>query len=398
MNYSALRTLAEGAIGYTGGTAVDTMPEYSLLEAARSLPVACFETQCEFINISSEHNSALVEAAMSAMSTGSQMDTTALVEASLEGIKKKIDEMFAKLRKFIDSIIAKLKLAIDKMTMSGHQLWTRYKDNKALDQDFSKSELIISGYKFASDSAGLFTNVGKYDKDIEGLVKTAFKGGEVKVPSEFRAAMEKSGNYEDKTGSDYKAQAKVVDDLKAVDQKEREALVVTALTGYSLGSDWQTELKKKLGMDTKVDIKYGENGFDKAGVGAILGGDNQLSSIKTQYENLKAGLESYKTELNSELDKVKAVVTKNGTAKEKTGENNMLSVVSSYYSAYIAIVNQVIGLMSTVKQINLTFEKARYDQAKIMLGKMLSYKAPKDNSSASGSEDDDELAMVEFEL
>lgn len=398
MNYSALRNLAESAVGYSGGTATDMIPEYSLMEAARALPVVCLECQSEFIGLSSTQNNALVEAAMTAMGTGSEVDTTALVEASLDGVKKKIEEMFAKLKKFIDSIIAKLKLAIDKMKMSGHQLWARYKNDKALDQDFSKSELIVSGYKFTSGAAGLFSNVSKYDKDIEGLVKTAFKNGSVKVPSEFHATLADEGNFSDKNGSDYKTQTKVVDDLKALDQKERESLVVAALTGYSLGTDWQTELKKKLGMDTKVDIKYGENGFDKSGIGAVLGGDNQLSAIATQYENLKSGLESYKSTLNSELDKVNSTINKNGSGANKTGENNMLSIVSSYYSAYMAIVNQVIGLMSTVKQINLTFEKARYDQAKTMLGKMLSYKAPKNNSDASGAADDDDLIMAEFEL
>ena len=196
---------------------------------------------------------------------------------------------------------------------------------------------------------------------------------------------------------DFKSQSKVVDDLKAVDQKEREGLVVTALTGYNLGSDWQAELKRKLGMDTKVDIKYGENGFDKAGIGAILGSKSQLSGIKTQYENLAAGLTSYKSELDAELEKIRTIISKNGNDKEKTNETNLLSVASSYYSAYIAIVSQVISLMSSVKQQNLTFEKARYDQAKAMLIKMLNYKAPRDNNDASG-DDTDELTMVEFEL
>ena len=396
MNYSNLRTLAEGAVGYSGGTATDTLPELTLMEAARTLPVVCLECQCDFIGISSHHNSALVEAAVTAVSTGTEMDASGLVEASMESIKKKIEEMFAKLKKFIESIFAKLTLAIDKMKMSGQALWTRYKDNKALDQDFSKSNLVISGYKFASDSAGLFNNVAKYDKDIEGLVKTAFKDGSVKVPAEFRAEMEKSSAGATGT-QDFKSQSKVVDDLKAVDQKEREGLVVTALTGYNLGSDWQTELKRKLGMDTKVDIKYGENGFDKAGIGAILGSKSQLSGIKTQYENLAAGLTSYKSELDAELEKIRTIISKNGNDKEKTNETNLLSVASSYYSAYIAIVSQVISLMSSVKRQNLTFEKARYDQAKAMLVKMLNYKAPRDNNDASG-DDTDELTMVEFEL
>ncbi|MCM1230056.1 MAG: hypothetical protein NC489_07985 [Ruminococcus flavefaciens] len=405
MNFSQLRTLAEGATGYTGGSFRDEMPELSLTEAMARLPIVCLENQRELISLSDEQNTALVEAAVSAINTGNSFDATPIVEASLEGIKKKISEVFAKIKKFIRSIIDKLKLAIDKMKMSGHQLWSKYGDSAALKQDFSKAEFTITGYKFSKE--GVLGNLSQYDsiQGIESLIKGAIKGGAV-LPKEFNDEITKTNgsartnydDYKDSTKGEARTKSKIVENLKNSSTKEREKAIVSAITGIQLsGEDWQSALRKKI-YGEKVEIKVGKDGFTVDAIRGILGGDNKLDQIKEEYTHLESTVGEYEDQLNKELDSIKTKISDNLSGTDnKTSENNALNIVSQYYTAYVSIVNQTISLISAVKNINWSYEKARYDQAKAMLGKMLSYKAPNNNSDASDVDEAD-LAMIDFDL
>lgn len=426
MNFAALRSLAEGATGYHGGSFRDELPEMTLSEAMSQLPIVCLEGQREFISLSENHTTALIEAAVSVAGYGDVNRATApIVEASLEGIKKKIKEVFEKIKKFIRSIIDKLKVAIDKMRMSGHQLWSKYQDSKALKQDFSKADFSIQGYKFTG--AGMLIKMGDWNSipKIEELIKDSIKG-DFKLPKDFESdivkavetsysrdssgamvrtetEVNKTGEgsytgYKDTTKGEAKDANKVVDSLKNSSQKEREKAIVSKITGITLsGDDWQSALKKKL-YGEKVEIKYGKEGFNYEGIKKVLGEDSQLDNIKEQYVELEGTVGEYQKQLEDSLDKVKERISSNDSDKDiHTNENNALNIVSNYYSAYIAIVNQTISLISSVKNINWSFEKARYDQAKAMLGKMLSYKAPTNNSDASDVDDVD-LAMIDFDL
>lgn len=423
MNYSDLRTLAEGATGYAGGSFRDELPELSLTEAMNRLPIICQEFQRDCISMTENQNTALVEAAVSAIHYGGEPDFGPIVEASMEGIKKKIKEIFDKIKKFIRSIIDKLKLAIDKMRMSGQQLWSKYQNSAALKQDFSKADFSISGYKFTA--SGMIGDIGKYDsvQGIEDLINSSIKGGAA-LPKDFKAEIEaitrtelggrnnnqqikvddvRSGEedykgYSDTTKGDAKAKSKIVDTLKNSSVKEREKAIVGKLTGLSLsGDDWQSALKKKL-YGEKVEIKVGKDGFTVSEIGKVLGSENQLDTIREQYVHLEKTVGEYNDVLDKELDDIKSRISDNNSSEgTHTNENNALSIVSSYYTTYMGIVNQTIGVISSVKNINWQMEKARYDQAKAMLGKMLSYKAPKNNSDASDVDDAD-LAMFDIEL
>lgn len=394
MFYGQLRTLAEGANGYVNGTGCDYFPEMTLEEAMSRLPVVCLESQREFIDMGQEYNTAMVEAAVTAIQTGSDLDVSAITEASLEGIKKKIKDVFEKIKKFIRSIINKLKMAIDKLRMTGHQLWAKYKDSEALKQDFSKSELVYNGYKF-KNPGGIFTGASKYDKNVEGLINASMTGNSAYIkPSDFESSLG-TGDFSAK-GAEGKKAVAAINALKNTNQKDREKKMVKELTGIDVGEEWKTTLNQKM-YGEKVDIKYGSDGFTKDEVGKILGGDNKLDDIKSQYEALEAGVNDYESALNSELDKHKeASSTARENSENVTNVDDRISLVSQYYTTYTNIVHQAISVISAVKTFNWNYEKARYDQAKGMLVKMLGYKAPKNNADASDI--DVELMMFDFDL
>lgn len=371
MNIAKIMALTEASSGYNGGSYVDEMPHLSLTEAAGQLAMFLMESQIELSETTVNNNESLVEAAVSAMQTGTHADFDSLVEASWADIKAKIVKIMENIKKFIRSIIAKLTLAIDKMRMTGHQLYEKYKDSPVLKDTSKFKDMKVEGYKFSKNEK-LFPAAAGFEADVEALIKKV-GGGKFVVPSEFKS------NIKD-AAKEAKADIKVVSNLKDVSRSTRVFNMAKELTGSSkiTENEWQSDLKKEL-YGEKVELKYGTD-YTLDSVSALLKEPAHLSEIKDEYIKLEKAVESYKKDLQSELDELEREISK----KEDNGEKTAgLSVAVSYYNAYMSLVSDSYSTINTVKNIKYNYEKAKLDQAKTLFGKMLSFKAKKDNNDAS---------------
>ena len=395
MRINDLMALSESATGFSGGMYVDELPHLSLDEAVNALPVVIVESQMGFVEARATHNEALVEATISAAAGGYAPDYNPIVEASFEDIKKKIKAFFDKIIKFLRSIIAKLTLQIDKMRMSGHQLYTKYKDSKLLQgKDFK--DLTYNGYEFKKGD-GSFANTSDYDTDdgVEKLIAKAIPA-KFKRPAEFKAAMA----AEIKSGSKAEsAVKKIIDDLTSVSSADRVHGMAEELCGTKLSSDgWAADMKKTL-YGEKVDIKYGQHGFDLKTIGDMLESPDDLSKIKDEYARVEQAAHSYHDRLERAVADIQTDIDRlNADKDDKSSNVNALSLASSYFNAYMGVVSDSYAVINNVKKIKYDYQKARYDQAKGMFGKMLSYKAPKSNNNDAADSDDIDVMMLDFAM
>lgn len=381
MNIANIMALTEASTGFNGGSYVDEMPHLSLTEAAGQLSMMLMESQIELSETTVANNESLVEAAVSAMQSGTPAQFDSLVEASWADIKAKIVKIMENIKKFIRSIIAKLTLAIDKMRMSGHQLYEKYKDSPNLKDTSKFKDMEVSGHKFSKNEK-LFPAAAGFEADVEALIKKV-GGGKFVVPSDFKAQL-KSVDKENK------GDTKVVSNLKDVSRAARVFNMAKELTGSSKITEgsWQSDLKTEL-YGEKVNLKYGTD-YTVDSVAALLKEPAHLSEIKDEYIKLERAVEDYKKKLQGKLDELEREISKKEDAGEKTAG---LSVAVSYYNAYMSLVSDSYSTINTVKNIKYNFEKAKLDQAKMLFGKMLSFKAKKDNNDASDVDMD-----IEYEI
>lgn len=383
MNIAKIMALTEASSGYNGGSYVDEMPHLSLTEAAGQLSMFLMESQIDLSETTVNNNESLVEAAVSAMETGTPADFDSLVEASWADIKAKIDKIMEKIKKFIRSIIAKLTLAIDKMRMSGHQLYAKYKDAPVLKDTSKFKDLKVNGYKFEIKGRP-FPNGAKYDTDVEALIQGSVGAGKFELPSAFA---DKYANVKADEKQRLEEANTKVNAIKDMGKSERVLNMAKALTGFSdLGEDWQKEVRTKLYGSEKVDLKYGTD-YTMDDVIERLRDPKYLDDIKNEYKKLETAVDSYHKKLKDSLAKFEK---SGGSGEEKSAG---MSVATSYYNAYMTMVTDAYGAINTVKHIDAGYEEAKMDQAKIIFGKMLSFKAKKDNNDASYVDSD-----IEYEI
>lgn len=371
MKISDLMALTEASTGYVGGNYVDEMPHLSLEECVGRLPVVILENQLELAETANAQNDAMVEAAVAAFSTGSQDTMNSLIEASFADIKAKIKKIFDSIIKFLKSIVAKLTLQIDKIKMSGHQLYAKYKDSPMLRE--KKDGLTVQGYKF-SKNENLFPAASSFETDVEKLIKTV-GGGKIMTPDEFAAAYKT--DIKDKSKEEKKGQ-KAIDDMKNVGRATRVFNMAKALTGSSKISEgsWQADLKTEL-YGEKVELKYGTD-FDKDSVADMLKEPKNLNLIKDEYVKLEQAVNRYRDEIQKKVDEMEREASNTDNTSEK---NNGLSLCTGYFNAYMGIISDAYGTINVVKNIKYNFEKAKLDQAKTLFGKILSYKVKKEDAS-----------------
>lgn len=393
VNINTLVSLSEGAVGYVGGSYTDMLPDMSLDEAVNSLPTVIVESQYEFITARRANNDALLEAAVIGAATGTAPDYESIVEASFEDIKKKIKAFFDKIIKFLKSIVAKLTLQIDKMRMTGHQLYTKYKDSKML-QGKDWKDLTFNGYKF--EKADIFAGASKYEADIEALIKAGAPNAA--LPKDFKA----DWDHEVKSGSKGKTgesgARKKIDALTDRSTADRQLGMAKTLTGESgLSQSWESDLKTKL-YGEKIDIKYGQHMFKLDTLGSMLEKPAELESIKNEYAKIEQAAHTYHDNLERDVNDMESEISSlNSADGDNSAAVNGKSLVVSYFNAYMGLVSDSYAVINKVKNIKYNYQKARYDQAKSMFAKMLSYKGAKSNNN-DASEADDDVLLLDFDL
>ena len=394
LELNKLMALSESSGGFTGGSYVDELPDMSLDEAVNMLPVIIVESQIELTDSRMHHNNLLVEATVSAAAMGTEPDFGPIVEMSFEDIKKKIKAFFDKIIKFLKSIINKLSLQIDKMRMSGHQLYEKYKDSKLL-QGKSFKDLTFNGYKIMGKD-DIFADTKKYESEpgIRELIKKAIPG--CVDYDEF------GKTYKAGIAVDSKAEnplVKATEKLSGITQADRQVAMAKLLTGEKslTAGDWEGAIKKKL-YGEKVDIAYGKDGFTLDALAAMLKDPADLNAIKEAYARVEKAAHEFHDKIQRAIDDLSSQSDKLESAKgDNSAKTNRNSLVSSYYSAYMGVVSDSYAVINKVQSLKYNFQKTRYDQAKQMFGKMLSWKSEKkDNNDASDVDDDGEIEAMTF--
>lgn len=394
LELNKLMALSESSGGFTGGSYVDELPDMSLDEAVNMLPVIIVESQIELTDSRMHHNNLLVEATVSAAAMGTEPDFGPIVEMSFEDIKKKIKAFFDKIIKFLKSIINKLSLQIDKMRMSGHQLYEKYKDSKLL-QGKSFKDLTFNGYKIMGKD-DIFADTKKFESEpgIRELIKKAIPG--CVDYDEF------GKTYKAGIAVDSKAEnplVKATEKLSGITQADRQVAMAKLLTGEKslTAGDWEGAIKKKL-YGEKVDIAYGKDGFTLDALAAMLKDPADLDAIKEAYARVEKAAHEFHDKIQRAIDDLSSQSDKLESAKgDNSAKTNRNSLVSSYYSAYMGVVSDSYAVINKVQSLKYNFQKTRYDQAKQMFGKMLSWKSEKkDNNDASDVDDDGEIEAMTF--
>lgn len=394
LELNKLMALSESSGGFTGGSYVDELPDMSLDEAVNMLPVIIVESQIELTDSRMHHNNLLVEATVSAAAMGPEPDFGPIVEMSFEDIKKKIKAFFDKIIKFLKSIINKLSLQIDKMRMSGHQLYEKYKDSKLL-QGKSFKDLTFNGYKIMGKD-DIFADTKKFESEpgIRELIKKAIPG--CVDYDEF------GKTYKAGIAVDSKAEnplVKATEKLSGITQADRQVAMAKLLTGEKslTAGDWEGAIKKKL-YGEKVDIAYGKDGFTLDALAAMLKDPADLNAIKEAYARVEKAAHEFHDKIQRAIDDLSSQSDKLESAKgDNSAKTNRNSLVSSYYSAYMGVVSDSYAVINKVQSLKYNFQKTRYDQAKQMFGKMLSWKSEKkDNNDASDVDEDGEIEAMTF--
>lgn len=234
-------------------------------------------------------------------------------------------------------------------------------------------DLSIDGYKF-KDPGSAFSGASKFEEKPEDLMKSVL-GQKFKSPAEFKNLY----NKEIQAKSDEeKASKKAVDDLKSIEKSERVYQMVKALTGVNVGKEtWKSDLKKELyGGTEKVTLKYGTD-YDLARVSNLLSNPVDLDHVKDEYNRIKTACEKHYKDMEKEADDLSKGLSDASDAK-KSG----VSICTSYYDAYLSIVADSYDVINAVKAIKYNACKDQAAQAKMIFGKMLTYKSKNESYDA----------------
>lgn len=394
LELNKLMALSESSGGFTGGSYVDELPDMSLDEAVNMLPMIIVESQIELTDSRMHHNNLLVEATVSAAAMGTEPDFGPIVEMSFEDIKKKIKAFFDKIIKFLKSIINKLRLQIDKMRMSGHQLYEKYKDSKLL-QGKSFKDLTFNGYKIMGKD-DIFADTKKFESEpgIRELIKKAIPGcvGYDEFGKTYKAGIAVDSKAENPL-------VKATEKLSGITQADRQVAMAKLLTGEKslTAGDWEGAIKKKL-YGEKADIAYGKDGFTLDALAAMLKDPADLNAITEAYARVEKAAHEFHDKIQRAIDDLSSQSDKLESAKgDNSAKTNRNSLVSSYYSAYMGVVSDSYAVINKVQSLKYNFQKTRYDQAKQMFGKMLSWKSEKKaNNDASDVDEDGEIEAMTF--
>lgn len=405
MNFSSLMTLTEAATGFSGGYCTDELEGLTLEEAASMYPVSLIESTVQLMDSRSTLNESLVESAVNAATYGSNPNFGPIVEMSFEDIKKKVAAIFDKIIKFLKSIISKIGLQINKLRMSGHQLYVKYKDSDYLKNKKWK-DLTYEGYKIMeSKGADIFTAARGYEANANDLIAAALEKGSTTVgdvkmvvnPEQFAEAVIKTTSVNSESNEE-KEIVKAIDAITGVSTNDRVLAIVKKLTNYTdlSSSDWKNSLNKKI-YGEKVEIRYGSNGFTLGNISDILKDEADYDAIKSEYEKILTAVNNDKKTMQNVIDEAQREIDsldRDNEGDKNKGAINAKNLLIRYCNAYMTAYSDAESAIGTVKNIKLDYIKTRSKQAKEMFVAMMSYKEPKsENSSAIGFEDFDETLV-----
>lgn len=395
MNITDLLTLSEAATGFVGGNYEDEMDGMSLSECAAYLPRVITETQIENYDRTRNQNDAIVEASINAIQCGSMSESAVaeLNELSFRDIQTKIMNFFTKIKKFLKSIIAKIALQIDKTRMSGKQLWAKYGSSPALKDTTKFKDFTFEGYKFPGNAE--FKDFNNSDGPSK-LIAAAYGDNGI-LPDNAMSTWDRlmhtsssgDGPTDDQVTTRGEMLDKIIEKLADVSKSDRVINMAKALTGLNdLSDDWKEDLRKALYGD-KETLNYGTD-FTVDSIGKICQNPTSLDAIKVEYIKLDQGVHKYEKTLRDSLDKY----TKK--AGDSSADQTALSKITAYFNKYLDGLSDAYGTISAVKNIRVGFEQAKMDQAKTILGRLISAGGKKKTDNNDVEVDDD--AMFELEM
>lgn len=173
VSFSKLAELSSGNIGFTGGTAVDTMPNMGLTECADALTMYLYETTIADYEREEAQDDQLFEAAIEAISSGDsailESAVTAINEAEDKGsVWERIKGVFKKIADFFKSLAAKAAAWINSVVKDGPSFYAKYKEQ------FSKSTAKVklkNLYKFDNVDKDISIDVFDAISDIASGAK-----------------------------------------------------------------------------------------------------------------------------------------------------------------------------------------------------------------------------------
>lgn len=414
MRLSTLQTIVENATGYTGGPAVDVMPDLGLDECVGMLPVVIMESQIEMSKLRSDNITALTEAAGNAIMYGTPVDFTPIVENAWDSLKAKVAAFFKKVGDFIKSIIAKLRVYMDRVFKTGQQLYDKYKDKPEY-RGKDPKDLTCSGYEFEHGDKIFAHDATEYaDVGSIGELFNAAVGSTVTNPTEAMAKIDavKGGRGSDDDGVLDKEISEIHDISSAARQSKMAQFIVGSNFDLPEESSWAGTVKKEL-WGEKKEIKYGEGPFTKTWIEALLSKPVGIDNVIKKYEKMQNAATKFERDLNkiltdtekrinsakSDADKAankeSNLDTQRGMKDKIDRQMNVANDGLAYMRAYIELVHDAYGCISTLQGIETDYVKARNAQAKTFFGKILSWNQNKDNNDAG---DSDELTLLEVEL
>lgn len=400
INVFDMMALKEASTGYVGGNYVDEMKDMSLTECTAALPIAITEAQLDIHDSVRRQNDAILEATMMAIRTGSMSEAALdnINELSFKDIKAKIIAIFNKIKKFLRSIIDKITLQIDKIRMTGKQLWSKYGKSDALKDTSKFKDFTFEGYKFPKK---VKFNSFDDEKGAENLVKAAY-GGDPITPSDAsakfqnmihdisRAMPQKNDESDDDVAIRRGEEVdKIIEKLTDVSKGDRISSMANKLTGMSdLGDDWKETVRKEVYGD-KETLNYGSD-FTVDSIGKICQNPTDIDAIKKEYVRLEQAVSKYENSLTKELDFFK----KDGS-QETANDRVAYNKIVSYYNKYMDVLSDAYATITAVKNIRVGAAQAESNQAKTILGKLISLGGKK--SKTEDIDIDDEL-MFELDM
>ena len=345
VSFSKLAELSSGNIGFTGGTAVDTMPNMGLSECADALTMYLYETPIADYEREEAQDDQLFEAAIEAISSGDsailESAVTAINEAEDKGsVWERIKGVFKKIADFFKSLAAKAAAWINSVVKDGPSFYAKYKEQ------FSKSTA-----KVKLKNLYKFDNV---DKDISIDVFDAI--------------------------SDIASGAKKPDAISPEEAKN-------ALNSLKVEkSAVEKYVKDKVGCPEGKKYEecfYGEK--EDREVSSSDGAFVQKFLVNANPKTVKA---SYDLSAKNAQDSLRM-------CDASMGKDNDAGDLAKYASAYSTLFNQITSEVNKAVSAKIKAYKAAINQAKRIMRAVVTGKEDDGGEQAGGAEAEEKVTQEE---
>lgn len=341
VSFSKLAELSSGNIGFTGGTAVDTMPHMGLTECADALTMYLYETTIADYEREEAHDDQLFEAAIEAISSGDsailESAVSAINEAEDKGsVWERIKGVFKKIAEFFKSLAAKAAAWINSVVKDGPAFYAKYKEQ------FSKSTAKVK-----------LKNLYKFDNldlSISGKISSILDDGvAIVVPN-----------------------AKEPDQLSPEEAKD----LIGSLKVEK--SEIEKKVKEAVGCpnDKKYDdFFYGDKG-DREVSSSTDGAFVQDFLVSPKPQTVKKMYDTGVTIANDFLKSCNASM----------GKDNDSGDLAKYASAYSTLFNQITSETTKCNNALIKAYKAAINQAKRIMRAVVTGKEDDGGEQAGGAD------------